>query len=253
MNLGLHQRDVSVIWDLGPHDFSILLYWLDELPETVARGRTRLDRPGHPRRRLRDAELRLRASLANVELSWLAPSKLRRTVLVGSEKMVVYEDGAPEPVRVFDHGVVYRDPETFGEYHLSYRTGRHRLPEARHEPSRSRSSSPTSSRRSGEGRADQARSTLARDVVRLIEAAEDSLRDGGAPVRVEAGAASTVPLAREPPRASSRGRSARRPGEATGSPTRGRASAARGARASSPSRPSRRATTTCAGPWRRPT
>ena len=62
-------------------------------------------------------------TLANLEMSWLAPSKLRRTVIVGSEKMVVYEDGAPEPVRVFDRGVVYRDPETFGEYHLSYRTG----------------------------------------------------------------------------------------------------------------------------------
>ncbi len=44
-------------------------------------------------------------------------------MIVGSEKMVVYEDGTPEPIRVFDHGVVYRDPETFGEYHLSYRTG----------------------------------------------------------------------------------------------------------------------------------
>src|SRR3712207_8179421 len=62
-------------------------------------------------------------ALAHVELSWLAPSKLRRTVIVGSEKMVVYEDGSPEPIRVFDHGVVYRDPETFGQYHLSYRTG----------------------------------------------------------------------------------------------------------------------------------
>ena len=61
--------------------------------------------------------------LANVELSWLAPSKLRRTVIVGSEKMVVYEDGTPEPMRVFDSGVVYKDPETFGEYQLSYRTG----------------------------------------------------------------------------------------------------------------------------------
>ena len=37
--------------------------------------------------------------------------------------MVVYDDGDPEPIRVFDHGVVYEDPETFGEYHLSYRTG----------------------------------------------------------------------------------------------------------------------------------
>ena len=61
--------------------------------------------------------------LSHTELSWLAPSKLRRTVIVGSEKMIVYEDGAQEPVRVFDSGVVYRDPESFGEYHLSYRTG----------------------------------------------------------------------------------------------------------------------------------
>ena len=61
--------------------------------------------------------------IANVELSWLAPSKLRRTVIVGSKKMVVYEDGAAEAIRIFDRGVVYRDPETFGEYHLSYRTG----------------------------------------------------------------------------------------------------------------------------------
>ena len=44
-------------------------------------------------------------------------------MIVGSEKMVVYDDGTPEPVRVFDHGVVYKDPETFGEYQLSYRTG----------------------------------------------------------------------------------------------------------------------------------
>jgi predicted dehydrogenase len=61
--------------------------------------------------------------VANVELSWLAPCKLRRTTIVGSNKMIVYEDGTPEPVRVFDRGVVYKDPETFGEYQLSYRTG----------------------------------------------------------------------------------------------------------------------------------
>ena len=45
--------------------------------------------------------------------------------------MVVYEDGATEPIRLFDHGVVYRDPETFGEYHLSYRTGDIVVAEAR--------------------------------------------------------------------------------------------------------------------------
>ena len=122
VNLGLHQRDASVIWDLGPHDFSILLHWLGELPQTVrAIGRDSVV-PG-----ITDvAFITLTFAsgvVANVELSWLAPSKLRRTVVVGSQKMVVYDDGAVEPVRVFDHGVVYEDPETFGEYHLSYRTG----------------------------------------------------------------------------------------------------------------------------------
>ena len=122
VNLGLHQRDVSVIWDLGPHDFSILLYWLGELPSSV-------------RAVGRDSIVKGIADVAfitmnfpsgivvNVELSWLAPSKLRRTVVAGSERMVIYDDGAAEPVRLFDSGVVYRDPETFGEYHLSYRSG----------------------------------------------------------------------------------------------------------------------------------
>ena len=122
VNLGLHQRDISVIWDLGPHDFSILLHWLGELPTSVrAMGRDSIV-PG-----IADVAfvtLTFASGIvANVELSWLAPCKLRRTVVVGSEKMVVYEDGATEPIRLFDHGVVYQDPATFGQYHLSYRTG----------------------------------------------------------------------------------------------------------------------------------
>src|SRR5919201_3836247 len=122
VNLGLHQPDVSVIWDLGPHDFSILRYWLEEMPVSIsAVGRDSIV-DGIPD----VAFLTLRfasGTLANVEMSWLAPSKLRRTVVVGSEKMIVYDDGSVEPVRIFDHGVVLEDPTTFGEYQLSYRTG----------------------------------------------------------------------------------------------------------------------------------
>jgi predicted dehydrogenase len=62
-------------------------------------------------------------TIAHVELSWLAPSKLRRTAVVGSERMVVYDDTSSEPVRIFDSGVDIADPESFGEYQLSYRTG----------------------------------------------------------------------------------------------------------------------------------
>jgi predicted dehydrogenase len=121
VNLGLHQSDVSVIWDLGPHDFSILLYWLGERPRQVATmGRRCIDGPTEDVAFI-NCEFDS-GTIAHVELSWLAPSKLRRTTVVGSEKMVVYDDGSTEPVRLFDSGVVPRDPESFGEF-LKYRTG----------------------------------------------------------------------------------------------------------------------------------
>ena len=58
-------------------------------------------------------------AIAHVELSWLAPSKLRRTTIVGSRKMVVYDDVSNEPVRIFDSGVMLDDPQSFGEFQLS--------------------------------------------------------------------------------------------------------------------------------------
>jgi predicted dehydrogenase len=177
VNLGLHQRDVSVIWDLGPHDFSILLYWLSELPTSV-------------RAVGRDSIVKGIADVAfvtmtfasgivvNVELSWLAPSKLRRTVLVGSERMVIYDDGAPEPVRLFDRGVVYRDPETFGEYHLSYRSGDVISPRIEsHEPLSLELAEFVKAIQTDD--AMEFHTSIARSVVRIAEAADQSLRSGG--------------------------------------------------------------------------
>jgi predicted dehydrogenase len=122
VNLGLHQPDVSVAWDLGPHDFSILRYWLGESPATVSALSRACVLPGTPD----VAFINLTypsGAIAHIELAWLAPSKLRRTAVVGSERMVVYDDTSPEPVRVFNSGATLRDPESFGEYQLSYRTG----------------------------------------------------------------------------------------------------------------------------------
>jgi predicted dehydrogenase len=122
VNLGLHQSDASVAWDLGPHDFSILRYWLDETPAHV----TALSRgcviPGTPDVAFINLDFPS-GTIAHVEIAWLAPSKLRRTTVVGSQKMVVYDDTSNEPVRIFDSGVTLPNPETFGEYRLSYRTG----------------------------------------------------------------------------------------------------------------------------------
>ena len=177
VNLGLHQRDVSVIWDLGPHDFSILLYWLSEMPTTVrAVGRDSIVKG------IADVAFVTMTFasgiIVNVELSWLAPSKLRRTVIVGSERMAIYDDGAPEPVRLFDRGVVYRDPETFGEYHLSYRIGDIISPQIEsHEPLSLEVADFVTAVRDGERL--EFHTAIARSVVRLVDAADQSLRLGG--------------------------------------------------------------------------
>lgn len=177
VNLGLHQRDVSVIWDLAPHDFSILLHWLDAMPESVrAIGRDSVVK-GIPDVAFIDLTFP-DGLLSHIELSWLAPSKLRRTVIVGSEKMVVYEDGSPEPVRLFDSGVVYRDPESFGEYYLSYRTGDIVSPRIdTTEPIVSELEDFVSAVRGSSSRVSTPQ--MAVDVIRLVEAAEASLADGG--------------------------------------------------------------------------
>ena len=183
VNLGLHQRDVSVIWDLGPHDFSILLYWLSEMPTSVrAIGRDSIVK-GIPDVAFVTMTF-ASGIIANIELSWLAPSKLRRTVLVGSERMAIYEDGAPEPVRLFDQGVVYRDPETFGEYHLSYRSGDVISPKIEsYEPLGLELADFVGAIRAEETM--EYHTTIARSVVRLAEAADRSLQEGGREIAVE--------------------------------------------------------------------
>jgi predicted dehydrogenase len=183
VNLGLHQRDVSVVWDLGPHDFSILLYWMDEVPDWVgAVGRDSIVK-GIPDVAFIDMGFPSGA-LSHIELSWLAPSKLRRTVVVGSQKMVVYDDSSSEPVRVFDSGVSYEDPETFGQYQLSYRTGDIVSPKLETtEPIVTELTDFIAGVR--EGRAPEGNPALAHNVVRLIEAAESSIEERGVPISVE--------------------------------------------------------------------
>ena len=83
MNLGLHQKDVSVIWDLAPHDLSMIFSWLDEPPLQVsAMGRDYVQ-PGFP---TWPSSISISApgAIAHVQVSWLAPSKLRNTTIVGS-------------------------------------------------------------------------------------------------------------------------------------------------------------------------
>ena len=123
VNLGIHRQDVNVIWDLAPHDLSMLIFWLQESPSRVsAVGRACVGR------NVDVASLHLLFSsgaIANLEVSWLAPNKLRRTVVVGSKKMVVYDDtSSSEKIKLYDStATALPNPSCFGEYQLTYRNG----------------------------------------------------------------------------------------------------------------------------------
>jgi len=184
VNLGLHQPDVSVVWDLGPHDFSILRHWLDEMPIRVSAISRCCVMQDVPDVAFIDLEFPS-GTIAHVELSWLAPSKLRRTTIVGSEKMVVYDDTSNEPVRVFDSGVVLPDPESFGEYRLTYRTGDIVSPHVgAAEPLSLEMQDFCSCIRSHQR--PRSHAALGLDVVRIIEAVDRSLAQDGAKVRLPA-------------------------------------------------------------------
>ena len=182
VNLGLHQADVSVAWDLGPHDFSILRYWLGETPRHVSAMSRNCVMPDIPDVAFINLEFPS-GTIAHVELSWLAPSKLRRTTIVGSRKMIVYDDTSNEPVRVFDRGVDLPNPETFGEYQLTYRAGdivSPHVPAA--EPLFLELSDFCTAIRTGEEPRSSAEIGL--DVVRIIESVDASLEADGARVGV---------------------------------------------------------------------
>ena len=120
VNLGLHQFDFNVLWDLGPHDVSIVLYWLDEEPEWVQCTGGCFIQPG-----IEDVAFLTMGfpsgAIAHAHLSWLAPSKLRTMTVVGARKMAVYDDvQAVEKVKVYDHGVDSLSPD---ELRRSYRAG----------------------------------------------------------------------------------------------------------------------------------
>jgi predicted dehydrogenase len=182
VNLGLHQSDVSVAWDLGPHDFSILRYWLGETPTFVSALSRGFVIPSIPDVAFINLEFPS-GPVAHVELSWLAPSKLRRTTVVGSEKMVVYDDTSNEPVRIFDSGVTLKEPESFGEYRLTYRTGDIVSP-------RVDAAEPLSVELQDfcsaiqDGTTPRSSAPLGLEVVRMIEAVDESLTADGARVSV---------------------------------------------------------------------
>jgi predicted dehydrogenase len=183
MNLGIYQRD-GVILDLAPHDLSILLYWLGKpLVEVTANGRSVFQEDVHE-----TAFMTLRfegGAQANVQVSWLAPRKMRQMVIVGSQRMITYDDSvADEPVRLYDRGLEFAEPPaTFGEYQLTYRTGDMVAPQVKPaEPLGLELADFASAIRKGTTPVSGPR--LGLEVVFALQALERSLYANGEPVKV---------------------------------------------------------------------
>ena len=185
MNLGQYQPD-GVICDLAPHDLSILLYWFDQpLVQLSATGCSAFQEhvPETAFLTLQFAG----GAAANVQLSWLAPKKMRQMVVVGSKRMVQYDDTAvDEPVRIYDRGLDFElaKPENFGEYKLTYRSGDLVIPRVDpSEPLALELKDFASAVR--EGTVPRSNAALGLRIVRALEAADASLRQRGAPVIVD--------------------------------------------------------------------
>jgi predicted dehydrogenase len=179
VNLGIFQENINVVWDLAPHDVSILNYILGGGPtEVTGQGHSYI------RGDIEDvAFLTFRypgSILAHVHVSWLDPNKIRRTTVVGSKKMLVYDDvSSLEKIRIYDKGVTVQPHyDTFGEFQLSYRFGDIFIPKLDDsEPLKVACQHFIDCIRRGDTPRSSGQDGL--DVVRVIEASNESLRNSG--------------------------------------------------------------------------
>jgi predicted dehydrogenase len=124
VNLGLFQPDINVVWDLAPHDISIIIYVLGETPISVnSQGKAHF-KPGIEDVATTTLNFK-NGMIAFIHNSWLDPNKIRRTTIVGTRRMLVYDDIEPqEKIKIFDKGVeVPPYYDTFAEFQFSYRYG----------------------------------------------------------------------------------------------------------------------------------
>jgi len=124
VNLGLFQHDINVIWDLAPHDFSIMNYLIDKEPTAVsALGREHFEN-GHEDIAYIAVHFDDDGFIAHFHCNWLSPVKIRRTCISGNKKMLVWDDlSSDEKVKIYDKGVKIKNNEGIHKLLVSYRSG----------------------------------------------------------------------------------------------------------------------------------
>jgi predicted dehydrogenase len=182
LNLGLFQKDINVAWDLAPHDISVILHILGDEPLSINCRGTAHVTPG-----IEDVTAMslhfTRGRSAIIQSSWLDPRKVREMTIVGSKRMIVYDDVAPqEKIKIFD-ARVERPPhyDTFAEFHYAYHYGDMYAPYIKQdEPLKAECQHFLDCIRTGATPITSGTKGL--QVVRILEASSESLKLDGAPV-----------------------------------------------------------------------
>ncbi|HLP77976.1 MAG TPA: Gfo/Idh/MocA family oxidoreductase [Candidatus Paceibacterota bacterium] len=182
LNLGLFQKDINVAWDLAPHDLSIVMHIMGEAPQTVNCSGSAHVTPG-----IEDVTSMCLSFKNNrtaiIQSSWLDPRKTREMTIVGSKRMIVYDDVAQiEKIKIYDVRVD-RPPhyDTFGEFHYAYHYGDMYVPYIKQEePLKSECQHFLDCIKEGITPLTNGRQGL--ELVRILEASSSSLKQGGAPV-----------------------------------------------------------------------
>ena len=184
INLGLFQPDINVLWDLAPHDISILTYLIAEDPESI--NATGISHTQNQIENIAYLTVNYNSSLiAHFTCSWSSPVKVRQTLIGGDKKMILYNDLEPsEKVRVYDTGYNHKTEEDKTRIMVDYRTGDVYIPKL-------------SSREALAGVAEDfvqsviqkkaplSNAILGRRVVKILEASQESIKNKGKEIRIK--------------------------------------------------------------------
>jgi predicted dehydrogenase len=185
LNLGLFQKDINVTWDLAPHDIAIILYLIGRPPASVnCQGKA------HVNLSIEDVtNMSLNfdnGGFAIIHSSWLDPNKVREMVIVGSKRMIVYNDNEPlEKIKIYDKRVEAPPHyDTFAEFHYSYHYGDAHIPYLKQvEPLKVEAQHFLDCIRNGKKPETSGLDGLR--VVQILEAASRSLKNDGAKVEID--------------------------------------------------------------------
>lgn len=182
VNLGLFQNDVNVLWDLAVHDLSIMHYILESAPVAVsATGESH--RPGQPEYAAFLTVFFDDDTIAHINVNWLSPVKIRRTLVGGERQMIVYDDlETSEKIKLYDKGItVTETPEQVHKLLISYRTGDLWSPNLPATEALSVEAKHFAACINGDEKPVTG-GEAGLEIVRILEAANESIRNRGAPV-----------------------------------------------------------------------